>query len=108
MMLAPSQFNPSSLQITRENTITVVRRGSIKPTTEDALKTSDYKINHPKINETDVKQNNEPEEKHKQSKNNISLPNNAYASESDKNNSFEMIGRVKRQVRRQSLIKAHQ
>ena len=43
----------------------MVRRGSIKPTTEDALKTSDYKINHPKINETDVKQNNEPEEKHK-------------------------------------------
>ena len=30
--------------MTRENTITVVRRGSIKPTTEDALK-SDIKVN---------------------------------------------------------------
>ena len=43
----------------------MVRRGSIKPTTEDALKTSDIKINNSKINENDVKQNNEPEEKHK-------------------------------------------
>ncbi len=33
----------------RENTITVVRRGSIKPTTEDALK-SDIKVNRITIN----------------------------------------------------------
>ena len=48
-MLAPSQFNPSSMQVSRQNTITVVRRGSTKPTAKEAMN-SEIKINRININ----------------------------------------------------------